>query len=185
MFFSWGNVVGHAKDSSYNFSQDAYAATTGSRVATNLSDETDAATINLGNGWRMPTVAELTELKDNCDTEYGTFYGVKGLLFTSRINGKKVFFPAAGYYASSSLSDENIGGYYWLSDYQNETLAKNFRFIPTGTFVDDSSPRRDGFVIRPVRYTSPNRSIVPPTPEDEPKEEETQTTEEPKDEDQR
>ena len=62
-----------------------------------LSD--DAAYVNMGGKWRMPTEDEIAELLDN--TEATTeptikLMGVKGIMFTSKINNKKLFIPFAG-----------------------------------------------------------------------------------------
>ena len=64
----------------------------------------------------MPTKAECQELIDNCDVTWLSSYmgkGMAGRLYTSRVNGNSVFFPAAGYYNGSSVIENNTGGYYW------------------------------------------------------------------------
>ncbi len=81
---------------------------------TTLEFEDDAARKNMGGTWRMPTDAEFLELKEKCFWQWTTDYnntGVKGYIVTSKINGKSVFFPIAGYY-SSYLRD---GGYKYLN----------------------------------------------------------------------
>ena len=56
-----------------------------------LSD--DAAHVNMGGKWRMPTYKQLKELYDNTTHRVETINGVKGMLFTSKINSNKLFIP--------------------------------------------------------------------------------------------
>ena len=56
-----------------------------------LSD--DAAHVNMGGKWRMPTYEQLKELYDNTTHRVETINGVKGMLFTSKINSNKLFIP--------------------------------------------------------------------------------------------
>ena len=61
-----------------------------------LSD--DAAHVNMGGKWRMPTYEQLKELYDNTTHKVETINGVKGMMFTSNKNGKQLFIPFAGYW---------------------------------------------------------------------------------------
>ena len=56
----------------------------------------DAAYINMGGAWRMPTKDEFEELLNNTTHEVKTINGIKGMLFTSTINGHQLFIPFAG-----------------------------------------------------------------------------------------
>ena len=56
----------------------------------------DAARVNLGNGWRIPTAAENKELSWNCSCSFINRDGVDGMLITSNITGNSIFLPAAG-----------------------------------------------------------------------------------------
>ena len=56
-----------------------------------LSD--DAAHVNMSGKWRMPTSDELKELVDNTTHTVITVNGVKGMMFTSKINSNKLFIP--------------------------------------------------------------------------------------------
>ena len=58
----------------------------------------DAAYINMGGAWRMPTKDEFEELLNNTTHEVKTINGIKGMLFTSTINGHQLFIPFAGYW---------------------------------------------------------------------------------------
>lgn len=104
---------------------------------------------------------------------------------TSNVNGKKIFFPAGGYYNGLTLINRGSGGDYWTRGYSSEQKARAFGFTVSSVSPTLTSDRFRGYLIRAVQVGSPNRSIVPPTPEDNPKEEETSTEEEPKDKDER
>ena len=56
-----------------------------------LSD--DAAHVNMGGKWRMPTYNQLEELLNNTTHEVVTINRVKGTMFTSNINGNQLFIP--------------------------------------------------------------------------------------------
>ena len=76
-----------------------------------LSD--DAARVNWGGQWRMPTYDEFFELREKCTWKWVTQNGVKGYMVTN--NGNSIFLPAAGYRYESSLINAGSLGYYWSS----------------------------------------------------------------------
>lgn len=181
LYFSWGNTDGHPAGGGYNFNQETYNATPAAPISTNLSLDKDAARANLGAPWRMPTAAEFQELYDNCTCVWTTLNGVNGRLFTSNVNGNTLFFPAAGNYGGTSLNGRGSDGDYWSSTYNSATNARCLNFNSSGANPQYNGNRRLGFSMRAVQDGTPNRSIVPPTPEDEQMDEETATVEEPKD----
>ena len=63
---------------------------------TKLEDEDDAAHVNWGGKWFMPTEADALELKNNCSVAVATRNGVLGFEMTSLKNGKSIFFPKTG-----------------------------------------------------------------------------------------
>ena len=79
-----------------------------------LDPEDDAAHVNWGGTWRMPTYDELNELKTKCTWTWTTQNGVDGRLVTGP-NGNSIFLPAAGYRNDSSLSNAGSYGRYWSS----------------------------------------------------------------------
>ena len=79
-----------------------------------LEPEDDAAHVNWGGAWRMPTVAEWNELLENCTWTWTTQNGIKGYKASSKTNGNVVFFPATGY-RGSNLWDVGSHGYYQSS----------------------------------------------------------------------
>lgn len=86
-----------------------------------LPSHRDAATVNWGTGWRMPTKSDMIELMSNCAWRWTTINGVDGYV-VSGFNGNSIFLPACGnrfdgtfYISKSTDRDSSAGGYYWLS----------------------------------------------------------------------
>jgi hypothetical protein len=84
-----------------------------------LAKTDDAATVNWGGSWRMPTDTEWTELRENCtwtwttqNSEYG--YRVHGYRVTSKKNGNSIFLPAKLSYHSEA-GFYSFSGDYWSS----------------------------------------------------------------------
>lgn len=70
---------------------------------TELQPMDDAATVNWGKGWCMPTLSQIRELRTNTTWTWETTpNGVKGNRYTSKINGNSIFIPADadGHYAT-------------------------------------------------------------------------------------
>ena len=153
LYFSWGNVIGHAEGSGYDFSDAVYAETPGAALTGNIpvNGTYDPARHNMGAPCRLPTVGEFQELNSNCDSEWTDEDGVAGRRFTSRINGNSIFFPASGYYNGTSLYNRGSNGYYWSSSYVSETYAYILYFNSGGVYPADSSLRRCGFTARAVQ----------------------------------
>ena len=63
---------------------------------TELELEDDAAYVNWGPQWHMPSRDQSVELLDNCTSEWTTVNGIGGYLFKSKISNSAVFFPALG-----------------------------------------------------------------------------------------
>ena len=87
--------------------------TVDNKIQLELAD--DAARVNWGGQWRMPTDAEWTELRTKCTWTWTTRNGVKGYMVKSNINGNSIFLPAAGYRNSNVFGSVGYYGYYWSS----------------------------------------------------------------------
>ncbi len=120
-----------------------------------LELEDDAAFVNCGPNWRMPSQAQFEELCNDCSWQWTTVNGVNGNLVTGP-NGNSIFLPAAGYRSSSSVTHEGRRGYYWSRtvDYAHEQYAYNLSF-ESGTpyFYPHMLGRRAGYSVRPVRFS--------------------------------
>ena len=161
-YFAWGETQ---PKSTYNWSTykywnsssgltkyctDSILGTVDNKTQLELSD--DAARANWGGIWRMPTMAEQAELRNNCTWTWTTQNGVNGYKVTSKSNGNSIFLPAAGYRDDSSLSNAGSTGAFWSSSLpytDNPNIACILGFntgdIP---FIDNN--RHAGFSVRPV-----------------------------------
>ena len=120
-----------------------------------LDPEDDAAHVNWGGSWRMPTQAEWQELYNNCTWTWTTQNGINGYKFTSKKAGytdKFIFLPAAGSCRGSDLYNVGSLGFYWSSllfDYGSDA-ACGLKFDSDGFRLNGGGNRRLGLSVRPV-----------------------------------
>lgn len=84
-----------------------------SDTKTRLDPEDDAARVNLGEGWRMPTEKEIRELEEKCAWEWVELNDVQGFKVTSLKNGNSIFLPAAGCMMQEEERDLRTCVYLW------------------------------------------------------------------------
>ena len=110
----------------YNTSSDY--GTVDNKTVLELAD--DAARVNWGGAWRMPTDAEWTELCERCTWTWINFNGINGYEVKSNINGYTIFLPGAGNYDYNGLGGAGDIGFYWSSslntDYPYDALDVYF-----------------------------------------------------------
>ena len=112
----------------------------------------DAATVNWGTPWRMPSKAQIDELLDNCSSEWTTQNGVNGRKFTSKINGNSIFLPAAGDRWDGELYGAGDWGYSWSSTLlESDPYGAYGLSFGSGGAGWGSCYRGDGRSVRPVR----------------------------------
>ncbi len=124
-----------------------------------LDPEDDAAHVNLGGLWRMPTHQEWTQLWNNCTWTRATLNGVIGMLVTA-CNGNSIFLPAAGsLFVTDFFWDPIDSGAYWSSSLAGSDEAYNTGFVfdegadDTGAAAEDLgfvTSRWTGLSVRPV-----------------------------------
>lgn len=153
LYFAFGETTGYSaeqvKKGERSFDSASYTAPS---VSENLNLEQDAAHVNLGGNWRMPTKAECQELINNTTQTWTNDYnrtGVAGKVFTSKVNGNSVFFPAAGLCYGSSVRGAGSGGDYWSASWESSPFAWYLGFDSGEQGVYCSS-RCCGFTVRGV-----------------------------------
>ena len=122
---------------------------------TTLEPEDDTATQIMGGDWRMPTATEFQELYDNTTNEWVEDYngsGVNGMKFTSKTNGKSIFFPASGHANGTGVINRGSYGGYWSSSL-HPSYSRNglYLYFNSGyIYPQFSSYRYYGFCVRSV-----------------------------------
>lgn len=125
-YFAWGET---APKDSYSWSTYKWCEGDGDKLTkyctntsygyngftdgkTDLDLEDDAAYVNWGPQWRMPTNNQIKELINKCTWTMTTLNGVKGHLVTGP-NGKSIFLPAAGWRIYDEYKINSPEGRYW------------------------------------------------------------------------
>ena len=115
-----------------------------------LDLEDDAAYMNLGGNWRMPSFSEAVELLDQCAW---TWDGEKHGYYVKGPSGNSIFLPQARYYEGSQLVPTIYKGEYWTNYLDTDSGAKIImlydeeEFNPVSGYYDG---RYKGLTIRPV-----------------------------------
>lgn len=113
-----------------------------------LEPDDDAATVNWGADWRVPTKEEWQELLDNTTAICTVQGGNNGRLFTAA-NGNSLFLPNACQHVGTIVYP---GGNYWSSTLDLDTPCNAWYLYSTsGACEMFNAPRSYGHSIRPVR----------------------------------
>lgn len=169
-YYRWGDPEAPEADETfyatdYKLLDRDYFAETGKKRYMNIGffiegSDNDAVAQYWGSSWELPTEEDFDELIENCNVEYTMKDGVEGNLFTSKINGKTLFFPLSGHKAE----DKHLGVGSGMSSYWSATLyylsvgnhskdrdwALALRLTKSSAYIAEISPYF-GCPIRPVK----------------------------------
>lgn len=104
----------------------------------------DAARVNLGDEWRMPTNKEMNELIDKCKWEWSSINKTNGYLITGK-NGNSIFLPAA------ERGQEGKVLSYWTSTLSSELIVLTLNAYSGDVAKEWPAFRYYGLSIRPVK----------------------------------
>ena len=153
LYFAWGETTGYTAEQVPGvkaFTDESYKA---SAISADLTLVQDVAHSYMGGMWRMPTITEFQELANNCNVVWTENYngtGVAGRVFTSKINGNSVFFPAAGRCGGSSVGGVGWYGYFWSASWGSPSNAWRMHFDSRGQGVYYYYGRFCGLSVRGV-----------------------------------
>ncbi|MCQ2205133.1 MAG: hypothetical protein MJZ15_11925 [Bacteroidales bacterium] len=165
-YFWWGDVEGHAEGSGFSFIYtngviESYGSNKDFVADGQLAAEKDAATQQLGAGYRMPTKADFEDLYNKCTWTWKTNYNGVDKANGYLVQGKgeyednSIFLPAAGHVSYKELESVGENGMYWSSTaYDNSQLAYCLFFSSDANIGTTVDGRDDGLPIRPV-YDNP------------------------------
>lgn len=143
LYFQWGATIGYIGDKASKHSNEETAPGYPNFNAWNnehlteciLNSDVDAATVNWGSKWRMPTPSDFTELINGTVNGWTTKNNVGGYAFfkkkdndTDFANYKlnsdtHIFFPASGVYAFGNLNGIGETPSYWCSICEDDNTA--------------------------------------------------------------
>lgn len=170
-FFSWGNVDGHNPINDTTFDYDwgngndgPYAQTPGAQLTGDIPLTHDAARVNCGSPWRMPSSSQFQELVNNCvfinadGTEIAasqtnklvTVNDIVGIYLKSKINGNLLFFPCCGNGNNTSLVARRTYGFYWSNNLYSQVNGSDLIFREGEVSAQHNSNRSSGFPLRPI-----------------------------------
>ena len=150
--YDWSNYkwCDGSEDKMTKYCANSSYGTVDNKKELDFSD--DAAYVNWGPGWRMPSYDQLVELWDKCKWTRTTRNGVKGYKVSR--NGKSLFLPAASYRDDlcQSLAAGSDGDYWsreFLRDYPSVGFLFSLKFCAC-----DSGFRYCGRSVRAVRSSN-------------------------------
>ena len=170
-YFAWGETESKSiynwesykwcdgsSDTMTKYCTSSSYGTVDNKTTLDLAD--DAANVNWGGDWRMPTEAEHLELRSECSWTWGTLNGVQGYKVTSKTNGNSIFLPASGYHSNLDLYLDGSNGFYWSSSLSTSTCyADHLRFY-SDYVTSSSNYRYYGRSVRPVSYIKLSFSLM-------------------------
>ncbi len=118
----------------------------------------DAAQVQWGGAWRMPTRQELVDLNEKCDWTWAETNDVNGYIVRGRDDyaSASIFLPAAGFgdgtslsFASTALPEDGVGGY--RSSVPSEYNSAWGLIFSAGKHSADDNRRDLGMSVRPVQ----------------------------------
>ena len=162
-YYAWGEtepyyssqdplILKEGKDRGYDSSSYTKGGKYNSSDSKSVLDlEDDAAFVNLGGNWRMPTNEEWKELVDNCIWTWTQVNGVYGRRVTSNKTGNSIFLPAAGIRHGTDLVEPFISGICWSSSLDMEYSPRAWRlYFTEGGLGRNRDSRYRGLSVRPV-----------------------------------
>lgn len=165
-YYAWAEIS--EKDSYTEGNYQYYVA--GEKRYINLGNDynisrsnMDAAHMNMGNAWRLPTNTECSELLDNCTWTWVLENGVNGYRVTGS-NGNSIFLLAAGLKLDNTLHYKDTGASYLtavsvgdgsefaytLSFYNGKGVYKDNNYYPFNQYNGFSASRYFGRTVRAV-----------------------------------
>lgn len=151
--YSKAKVHGEYTKYSYN-AEDGYNGYVDK--LTTLEPNDDAAAVNWGGSWRMPTKEECEELLKFTSKKVETIHRVKGMRLTGP-NGQSIFLPATGKRVNKKLLHNGTEGSYWSSSL-NTVVSLAWLFYcsceSNSCSVFDFNSRDTGHAVRPVCSSS-------------------------------
>lgn len=165
LYFAWGETIGYGNDprDGHFFSWDSYkwgewnvkkkkVELTKYTASGSLDAEDDAAHINWGGSWRMPTPTELEQLLKQCTWKWDD--KKKGYIVKGK-NGNTIFLPAAGDRIDHRALYAGQSGHYWsgwlYGPENGSAICLDIDKIDQGNFRNRLWHQRNRYIGQSVR----------------------------------
>lgn len=144
-YFSYGELE---KKSKYTSANSLILGKTIDEISGSL--QYDAARVQWGGTWRLPTKEEIEELNNKCVWKWEIYNNSKGYRVTAP-NGNSIFFPALGYIDGDSCAYDKVDGYYWSATPEENDAQYAYGLKFYDGFIGIRLLNREyGISIRPV-----------------------------------
>ena len=110
----------------------------------------DVIAAKWGDGWRMPTAAEVNRIVTTLSWTWTSSEGVYGYKVENPNNGKSIFLPVGGYYNDATHAHEGAKGRYWTATAGTAAYNAYSLDFNSDEYTLDQHNRYMGFAIRPV-----------------------------------
>lgn len=163
VYFAWGETQGYEGITidkqftwdDYKFSIDGSSSNFTRYNSTDSKttlEQVDDAAYQSDNTCRIPTKADLEELKANTISAWETLNGVNGIRFTSNTNGNSIFVPAAGGCGNGSVYDVGTRCDLWSSSlYSSLYRSAHYLTFSSSNVGVSELFRYYGLTVRPVK----------------------------------
>lgn len=121
-----------------------------SNSSSNISGTSyDIAHVKWGDGWRLPTLTEQTELFTQCSWTWITYHSVNGYKVIGP-NRNSIFLPAAGYRDGCYVSYQGLSGSYWPGTIKSGRITYLYLDSNDAHFANGIGYPHYGLSVRPV-----------------------------------
>lgn len=153
-FYAWGETTGYnGLDRTFDWSTYQWCNGTSTTLTkycssssygtvdglTTLELADDAARVNWGSPWRIPTKEEWAELNTYTTKSNETINGIKGRRLTSTKNSKTLFLPFGGYFDGSSYVNAGTNANYWTSSRGSSSTVAYIAYTPNSGAIRTTS----------------------------------------------
>lgn len=143
-YYAWGEIQTKSEYGIWN-------SLTFGRDIGNISGNSkyDVAHAQWGSSWRLPTLAEIEELRNQCKWEWTTVDGHKGYRVIGP-NGNSIFFPVAGYRRGTGVYDQGSDLYFWSGTFYRDCSYYAYCLYFYNGGANWCYSRFHGLSVRPV-----------------------------------
>lgn len=164
-YFWWGDTIGYGRYEGFDFDtnnplNDTQGKSSNKLKSSGIIDDNnylvpsrDAAYVQWGENWKMPTKEDFRELNKECIWTQISYCTIRGFKVESKTNNNWIFIPASGQGFKDRFEKIGYSAFFYYNEASDEKTY-TFRAVDDGTGAELKSEtyvtRYQGNVIRPV-----------------------------------